>query len=124
MSVSLPVTADTTVYEASEPSEEDPLMTTATDANRGGDHGAIPFVAWVCGSRTGRICRRNVGLEYRWSEEELLRYLEVLADTEQIHWGHYSLFLVAEVDGVPAAGMCGFFENEYGAASLMAGRRR
>jgi ribosomal protein S18 acetylase RimI-like enzyme len=38
-----------------------------------------------------------------------------------MHWAHYSLFKVAEVAGVPAAGMCGFFENELGAASMMAG---
>jgi ribosomal protein S18 acetylase RimI-like enzyme len=55
------------------------------------------------------------------SEEEVLRYLEVLADTETLHWAHYSLFIVAEVGGVPAAGMCGFFENELGPASMMAG---
>ena len=52
------------------------------------------------------------------TEEEVLRYLELLADTQQVHWGHYSLFKVAEVDGVPAAGMCGFFENELGPVSM------
>ena len=45
----------------------------------------------------------------------------MLAETDTVHWGHYSLFRVAEVDGVPAAGMCGFFENELGPASIMAG---
>src|SRR2546422_3168354 len=54
-------------------------------------------------------------------ETEVLRYLELLAATEQLHWGHYSLFLIAEVDGVAAAGMCGFFENELGPGSVMAG---
>jgi translation initiation factor 4G len=54
-------------------------------------------------------------------EQEVLRYLERMADTRAVHWAHHSLFLVAEVDGVPAAGMCGFFENEHGAASMMSG---
>jgi translation initiation factor 4G len=55
------------------------------------------------------------------SEEDVLKYLEVMADTKEVHWAHYSVFLVAEVDGVPAAGMCGFFEDKLGIASVMAG---
>lgn len=98
-------------------------MTTATDVRiveAGREH--IPFVAWVVlASNRSHLPRGMWDLNIGGSEEEVLRYLEVLADTQQIHWGHYSLFLVAEVDGTPAAGLCGFFENEYGAASLMAG---
>jgi translation initiation factor 4G len=60
-------------------------------------------------------------LNLGWDEAGVLRYLEVMADKEEVHWGHWSVFLVAEVDGVPAAGMCGFFENELGVASVMAG---
>jgi len=98
-------------------------MTTATDVRiveAGQEH--IPFVAWVVlASNRSHLPKGMWDLNIDGSEEDVLRYLEVLADTEQIHWGHYSLFLVAEVDGTPGAGMCGFFENEYGAASLMAG---
>ena len=98
-------------------------MTTATDvrivdATR--EH--IPFVAWVVmASNRSHLPKGMWDLNVGAGEEEVLRYLEVLADTDTVHWGHYSLFKVAEVDGVPAAGMCGFFENELGAASVMAG---
>jgi ribosomal protein S18 acetylase RimI-like enzyme len=54
-------------------------------------------------------------------EERLLRYLEVFADTEQIHWGHWSQFLVAEVGGVPAAALMGYLENEQPVTVMMAG---
>jgi translation initiation factor 4G len=98
-------------------------MTTATDVRiveAGREH--IPFVAWVVmESNRSHLPKGMWDLNLGWEEERVLAYLEVLADTETVHWAHYSLFLVAEVDGVPAAGMCGFFENEYGGASVMAG---
>jgi ribosomal protein S18 acetylase RimI-like enzyme len=98
-------------------------MTTATDvrtvqATR--EH--IPFVAWVVmAANRSHLPKGMWDFNIGGSEEDVLRYLEALADTEELHWAHYSLFKVAEVDGVPAAGMCGFFENELGPASMMAG---
>ena len=98
-------------------------MTTATDvrivkATR--EH--IPFVAWVVmAANRSHLPKGMWDLNLGGNEQDVLRYLEVLADTKQVHWAHYSLFRVAEVDGVPAAGMCGFFENELGPASMMAG---
>jgi translation initiation factor 4G len=47
-------------------------------------------------------------------EANVLRYCEALATTEAVHFGHYSTFIVAEVNGVPAAAMCGYFESEHG----------
>jgi ribosomal protein S18 acetylase RimI-like enzyme len=98
-------------------------MTTATEVQivaAGREH--IPFVAWVVmASNRSHLSKGMWDLNIGGSEEEVLRYLEVLADTEQVHWAHWSLFIVAEVDGVPAAGLCGFFENELGPASVMAG---
>ena len=98
-------------------------MTTATDvrivpATR--EH--IPFVAWVVHTATRSHLPRSI-YDFMISEDEgeILRYLEVFADTEQVHWGHWSLFLIAEADGVPAAGLCGFFENDLGVESMMAG---
>jgi len=98
-------------------------MTTATgiqivDATR--EH--IPFVAWVVmAANRSHLPKGMWNLNIGKGEEEVLRYLEVLADTGQLHWAHYSLFKVAEVDGQAAAGMCGFFENELGPVSMMAG---
>jgi translation initiation factor 4G len=98
-------------------------MTTATDvrivdATR--EH--IPFVAWVVMSANRSHLPKGMwDFNIGGSEADVLRFLELLADTEAVHWAHYSLFKVAEVDGVPAAGMCGFFENELGVMSMMAG---
>ena len=98
-------------------------MTTATDvrivdATR--EH--IPFVAWVVmASNRSHLPKGMWDLNLGAGEAEVLRYLEALADTDTVHWGHYSLFKVAEVDGEPAAGMCGFFESNLGPASIMAG---
>jgi translation initiation factor 4G len=98
-------------------------MTTATDvrivdATR--EH--IPFVAWVVmAANRSHLPKGMWDFNIGGSEADVLRYLELLADTEAVHWAHYSLFKVAEVDGVPAAGMCGFFENELGPESIMAG---
>ena len=64
-------------------------MTTATDvrivdATR--EH--IPFVAWVVmASNRSHLPKGMWDLNIGGSEEEVLRYLEVLADTEQVHWG-------------------------------------
>ena len=49
-----------------------------------------------------------------------LRYLETFVQTEQLHWVHYSTFLVAEVDGRPASALCGYFEHELGGPTLRA----
>ena len=98
-------------------------MTTATEVQiveARKEH--IPFVAWVVmAANRSHLPKGMWDINVGGSEEDVLRYLEVLADTEQVHWAHYSLFKVAEVDGVPAAGMCGFFENELGPVSMMAG---
>ena len=36
----------------------------------------------------------------------------------KLHWAHHSIFLVAEVDGEPAAALCGYFEDDNGSAAL------
>lgn len=50
-----------------------------------------------------------------------LHYLEVLATTEQLHWAHYSPFIVAEVNGTPAAALCGYFAEELGGPNFQIG---
>jgi translation initiation factor 4G len=51
-------------------------------------------------------------------EERALRYLEALATSDARHWAHHSSFVVAEVDGRPAAAMCGYFDEELGLPAL------
>lgn len=100
-------------------------MTTATEirivpATR--EH--IPFVAWVVLTASRSHLERSLyDFTIGDDEAEVLRYLEVLADTDIVHWAHYhySLFLVAEVDGVPVSGLCGFSDSEYPVESLIAG---
>jgi ribosomal protein S18 acetylase RimI-like enzyme len=47
-----------------------------------------------------------------------LRYLEALATTEQLHWVHYSTFIVAEADGRPVSALCGYVDDELGGPTL------
>jgi ribosomal protein S18 acetylase RimI-like enzyme len=80
----------------------------------------VPFVAWVM-LAAGRS-HLPVGFYDFYAggdESNVLRYLEALATTDIEHFGHFSTFLIAEVDGVPAAGMCGYFEASHG--QIMAG---
>ncbi len=78
-----------------------------------------PFVAWVMMAAG----RSHLPLGFYdflagGDEANVLRYLEALATTEQRHFAHYSTFLVAEVEGVPAAAMCGYFDEEHGQIQL------
>ena len=70
------------------------------------------FVAWV----TLAAFRSHLPLGmwdhmFGGTDKELLDYLTVLTTTEQLHWVHCSLFSIAEVEGTPAAGLSGFFEE-------------
>jgi translation initiation factor 4G len=81
----------------------------------------VDFVAWVmlAASRS----HVPVGIwEYinGFDEEQTLAYLRNVALSEQVHWCHYSLFQIAEVDGTPAAAMCGFDHVTQGMDALLA----
>jgi len=81
-----------------------------------------PFVAWlVLAATRSHLPKSGWDLLLGDDEQRVLRYLEVFADTAQIHWGHWSQFLIAEVDGVPAAGMMGYLENEQPVSVMFAG---
>jgi len=73
----------------------------------------VPFIAWV--QLTAFRSHLEKGL---WdyfvggSEEDTLRFLEAFATTEAKHWGSYQDFIIAEVDGTPAAAMTGYFGEE------------
>jgi translation initiation factor 4G len=75
----------------------------------------VPFVAWVMmAAGRSHLPLGSYDFIAGGDEANVLRYLETLATTDAIHFAHYSTFLVAEVNGVPAAGMCGYFESEHG----------
>ncbi len=73
----------------------------------------VPFIAWV-----QLMAFRSHLEKSMWDffidgpEEDTLRFLEALATTETKHWGSYQGFIIAEVEGAPAAAMTGYFEAE------------
>ena len=73
----------------------------------------VPFIAWV--QLTAFRSHLEKGMwDYfvAGSEEDTLRFLEAFAKTDAKHWGSYQGFIIAEVDGTPAAAMTGYFEVE------------
>jgi ribosomal protein S18 acetylase RimI-like enzyme len=82
----------------------------------------IPVVAWVVLAATRSHLPKGMwDLMLSDDEQRVLQYLEVFADTDHVHWGHWSQFMVAEVDGVPAAGLMGYLESEQPVSVMMAG---
>ena len=55
------------------------------------------------------------------TDEEVLRYLEALTTSKAPHWTHLPLFIVAELDGEPAAALSGYFDEEHGGTRLRDG---
>ncbi len=51
-------------------------------------------------------------------EPDTLAFLERLASTDGEHWCHHSRFLIAEVDGTPAAALCAFDPTVHGGHAL------
>lgn len=81
----------------------------------------VPLIAWVCLAAARSHLPRGFWDYYiDGGESECLKYLEALASSERPHLFHHSAFLVAEVDGRPAAALCGYFEEELGFGALAA----
>jgi translation initiation factor 4G len=98
--------------------QENPMATSIVEARP--DHAR--FIAWTVLTAFRSHLRRGLWDFYVGDDEsQCLRYLETLATTATPHWAHYSSFLVAEVDGTPAAALCGYFDEERGIPALQAG---
>lgn len=81
-----------------------------------------PFIAWVM--MTAARSHLDVGLydlHAGGDEENCLAFLTRLATTDTSHFAHWSTFIIAEVDGVPAAGLCGYFDEENGTQAFLQG---
>jgi len=77
------------------------------------------FLAWVILTAHRSHLERGLwDFVLGGSEAECLRFLKALTTTVQPHWAHYSTFIVAEVDGQPAAALCGYFAAEHGTPAL------
>jgi ribosomal protein S18 acetylase RimI-like enzyme len=78
-----------------------------------------PFLAWVSLAAARSHLPRGFWDYFLDADEPAcLHHLEHLATTRTPHLFHYSAFLVAEVDGTPAAALCGYFDEELGLAAL------
>lgn len=78
-----------------------------------------PFLAWVSLAATRSHLPRGVW-EYVNGQDEAttLRFLEGLALSDEVHGFHASRFLVAEVGGLPAAGLCGYDPRVHGSQAM------
>ncbi len=79
----------------------------------------VPFIAWVqLTAFRSHLPRGMWDIFVDGPEEDALRFLKAFVTTETKHWGSYQGFIIAEVDGTPAAAMTGYFSAE---SSLMEG---
>jgi ribosomal protein S18 acetylase RimI-like enzyme len=77
------------------------------------------FLAWTCLTAFRSHLERGFwDFMLDGDEQYKLRYLSELVTTEQRHWSHYSIFLIAEVGGQPASALGGYFEDELGGPTL------
>src|SRR5262249_51615528 len=75
------------------------------------DHAEL--IAWVCLAASRSQLPRGFWDYYlMYPDRDCQHYLEGLAVSATPHMFHHSCFLVAEVDGTPAAALCGYFEAE------------
>lgn len=80
------------------------------------------FIAWVVLTAGRSHVERFFLEEYvGGTEDECLRFMETLAATEALHFMHYTNFIVAEVDGRPAAALAGYFAEAFGPPEFVAG---
>jgi len=81
-----------------------------------------PFIAWVILTAFRSHLERGFwDFMCPGTDEEILHYLEALTSTKTAHWAQLPLFLVAEVDGEPAAALSGYFEEEHAGEKLTDG---
>jgi translation initiation factor 4G len=82
-----------------------------------GEH--APFIAWVILTAFRSHLEKGFWDFMRpGTDGEILRYLEALTTSKAPHWAHLPLFIVAEVDGQPAAALSGYFGEEHGGTRL------
>jgi len=79
------------------------------------------FLGWACvmASRS-QLTRGWFDIVLRREETFVLEFAKLLTLANARSWWHWSLFRVAEVDGVPASAMCGFGDESVYMASAAA----
>ena len=82
----------------------------------------IAFIAWVLlTAHRGHLERGLWDFMVGGDEQQCLGYLQGLTSTDQLHWAHFSTFLVAEVDHQPAAALSGYFAPQLGEEAFVKG---
>ena len=79
------------------------------------------FIARIIRSaQRGPLPRGWFDIALGWDEPRCLAFVERIATARQISWWHVSQFIVAEVDGTPAAALCAMPAAGTGAAARAA----
>lgn len=80
-----------------------------------------PFLGWACVmAARSQMPRGWFEIVLQRDEKFILEFAAKLTVTKAVSWWHWSLFQVAEVDGVIASAMCGFGDGRVYAASSAA----
>ncbi len=73
------------------------------------------FLAWVMQEAARSHLEKGFwDLAYPGPDDQRLKVLETLNSTDLIHFGHWSRFLIAEVDGKSAAALSAYDKKEHG----------
>jgi ribosomal protein S18 acetylase RimI-like enzyme len=79
------------------------------------------FIAWaILAAQRGHRPRGWFDIALGWSEPDCLAFVERIATAQRHSWWHVSQFIIAEVEGEPAAALCALPAAETGAAARLA----
>jgi GNAT superfamily N-acetyltransferase len=79
------------------------------------------FLGWVCvAAARSQFARGWFDIVLQRDEAFVLEFAKHLTVTKAVSWWHWSLFQVAEIDGVPASAMCGIGDSRVFHASAAA----
>jgi hypothetical protein len=83
----------------------------------------VAFLAWVMqeADRMGGLTS-SIDLTFDVGEDRRLAFLARLADSDQDSYYHYRRFLIALVDGIPAASLSGYVPDELPEGAFGSGR--
>ena len=87
---------------------------------REANEGDVDFLGWVMLEASRSHLPRGLW-EYLHQQDgdQTQEFLRKLAVTDIVHFFHHSLFKIAEVDGKPAAAMCGFDPSTQGMGAVL-----
>ncbi|KRR24795.1 acetyltransferase [Bradyrhizobium lablabi] len=74
----------------------------------------------ILASQRGPLPRGWFDITLGWSEPECLAFVERIATAKQPSWWHVSQFIIAEVEGTPAASLCALPASGTGPAAKAA----